>query len=87
MKIVILFLAISCSFFSCAEKKNKETSAIAYFARTDSGLQTGNIKMIPIQTSKGSFNVWTKRIGNNPRMKLLLLNGGPGATHEYFECM
>ncbi|MEX2190428.1 MAG: proline iminopeptidase-family hydrolase, partial [Bacteroidota bacterium] len=32
------------------------------------------------------FNVWTKRVGNNPRMKLLLLHGGPGATHEYFEC-
>lgn len=31
--------------------------------------------------------MWTKRIGNNPRLKLLLLNGGPGATHEYFECM
>ena len=28
-----------------------------------------------------------KRIGNNPKIKLLLLNGGPGATHEYFECM
>ena len=26
------------------------------------------------------------RIGNNPKIKLLLLNGGPGATHEYFEC-
>lgn len=43
--------------------------------------------MIPVQTTKGTFNVWTKRIGNNPAIKLLLLNGGPGATHEYFECM
>jgi proline iminopeptidase len=31
--------------------------------------------------------VWTKKLGDNPKMKLLLLNGGPGATHEYFECM
>ena len=44
------------------------------------------MKVIPITTSKGIFNVWTKRIGNNPKIKLLLLNGGPGATHEYFEC-
>jgi proline iminopeptidase len=29
--------------------------------------------------------VWTKRIGNNPRLRLLLLHGGPGATHEYLE--
>jgi proline iminopeptidase len=41
--------------------------------------------MIPIQTASGEFKVWTKRVGNNPRMKLLLLHGGPGATHEYFE--
>ena len=42
--------------------------------------------MIPITTPKGTLNVWTKRIGNNPKIKVLLLNGGPGATHEYFEC-
>lgn len=42
--------------------------------------------MIPVETPKGKFSVWTKRIGNNPKMKILLLNGGPGATHEYFEC-
>lgn len=42
--------------------------------------------MIPINTSKGVFNVWTKKVGDNPRIKVLLLHGGPGATHEYFEC-
>lgn len=47
---------------------------------------TGGIRMIPIQTPKGEFRVWTKRVGNNPRIKLLILHGGPGATHEYFEC-
>jgi proline iminopeptidase len=44
------------------------------------------VKIIPIETPKGKFNVWTKTIGKNPTMKLLLLNGGPGGTHEYFEC-
>jgi proline iminopeptidase len=29
--------------------------------------------------------VWTKRVGDNPRIKVLLLHGGPGGTHEYFE--
>ena len=38
-----------------------------------------------MQTPQGSFHVWTKRVGNNPRIKVLLLHGGPGATHEYFE--
>ena len=37
----------------------------------------GGIKMIPISTPKGKFNVWTKRIGNNPKIKVLLLHGGP----------
>lgn len=43
--------------------------------------------MIPITTPKGTFNVWTKRAGNNPRVKVLLLHGGPGVTHEYLEAM
>jgi len=47
---------------------------------------TGGVKMVPVETPKGTFKVWTKRVGNNPRIKLLLLHGGPGMTHEYFEC-
>lgn len=46
---------------------------------------TGGVRMIPIATAKGPFRVWTKRVGNNPSLKVLLLHGGPGATHEYFE--
>ncbi len=54
-----------------------------YSGRDD--VLSGGVKMIPIDTPKGPFNVWTKRVGNHPTMKLLLLHGGPGATHEYFE--
>lgn len=46
---------------------------------------SGGVRLIPITTAYGKFKVWTKRFGNNPRVKLLLLHGGPGATHEYFE--
>lgn len=46
---------------------------------------SGGVRMIPIETPKGTFKVWTKRVGNNPSTKLLLLHGGPGATHEGFE--
>jgi proline iminopeptidase len=45
----------------------------------------GGVRTIPITTPLGTFNVWTKRIGNNPGLKVLLLHGGPGATHDYFE--
>jgi proline iminopeptidase len=45
----------------------------------------GGVRMIPVETPKGTFRVWTKRVGNNPRIKVLLLHGGPGVTHEYLE--
>lgn len=51
--------------------------------RTD--VLAGGVRMIPITTPKGTYKVWTKRTGNNPTIKVLLLHGGPGATHEYFE--
>ena len=41
--------------------------------------------MIPIKTPVGELKVWTKRVGNNPKIKVLLLHGGPGGTHEFFE--
>ncbi len=46
---------------------------------------SGGVKMIPVQTPSGDYRVWTKRTGNNPRIKVLLLHGGPGGTHEYLE--
>jgi proline iminopeptidase len=48
---------------------------------------SGGVKMIPINTPKGTFRVWTKRVGNNPTIKVLLLHGGPGVTHEYLEAL
>ncbi len=46
---------------------------------------SGGARMIPVDTPAGTFRVFTKRVGNNPRVRLLLLHGGPGVTHEYFE--
>ena len=46
---------------------------------------SGGSRRIPITTPAGRFEVWTKRVGNNPSLRLLLLHGGPGCTHEYFE--
>ena len=46
---------------------------------------SGGVRVIPINTPKGEFKVWTKRVGNNPRVKVLLLHGGPACTHEYWE--
>jgi hypothetical protein len=63
--------------------KEFPASYLDYSGRDD--MLSGGARMIPIQTPKGSFNVWTKRIGNHPTMKVLLLHGGPGESHEYLE--
>jgi proline iminopeptidase len=46
---------------------------------------SGGVRMVAVNTPAGEFKVWTKRVGNNPELKVLLLHGGPGATHEYLE--
>ena len=79
-----ILLITSILFFNSCQKNSVTQNE--YFKKSADSIQTGGIKNIPITTPKGTFNVWTKRIGNNPKVKVLLLNGGPGATHEYFEC-
>ncbi|MFV8374990.1 proline iminopeptidase-family hydrolase [Flavobacterium sp. LB1P71] len=89
MKLKVLICSvISIFFFSNCQEKSKEdpikANYLDFSKRDDQG--TGGIKMIPIKTPKGTFNVWTKRVGNNPTIKVLLLHGGPGLTHELYEC-
>jgi len=89
MKILIgLFLYCTLILSACNTSNLVASNAANNYhdttGRTD--IFAGGIQMIPIQTDKGIFNVWTKRVGNNPKTKVLLLHGGPGATHEYFEC-
>src|ERR1700756_610421 len=48
----------------------------------DSLVRTGGSRMIDIG---GGNHVWTKKVGNGP-IQVLLLHGGPGADHSYFEC-
>ncbi|MCZ4318902.1 proline iminopeptidase-family hydrolase [Aequorivita viscosa] len=91
MKAKLIFISlIAMLLFSCGKKqeaiKTETDCKSTYFDYSNSDDQiTGGIKMIPITTPKGTFNVWTKRMGNNPKMKVLLLHGGPGGTHEFFE--
>ncbi|MCG3121143.1 MAG: Proline iminopeptidase [bacterium] len=50
--------------------------------QTPGAVQAGGVRMIPLREG---YRVWTKRFGNSP-IKVLLLHGGPAATHEYMEC-
>ena len=70
---------------ACNEKENTQITVNSYFQYNDT-FESAGIKMIPIQTPVGNFKVWTKRFGNNPKIKILLLHGGPAMTHEYMEC-
>lgn len=69
---------------AAAEPPRTPTLA-SYHAATGDDAWTGGVRMIPIHTAHGDFRVWTKRVGHNPRIKVLLLHGGPGGTHEAFE--
>jgi proline iminopeptidase len=82
----LLFCCCLLFLFSCNNSGTEKTAVAAVDENLFKEVQTGGIQVIPIETPKGKFNIWTKRIGNNPKIKVLLLNGGPGATHEYFEC-
>ena len=83
----LLILAIISCKQEHAENHEAESKASNYWSFDGRDDQyTGGIKLIPINTPKGTFKVWTKRMGNNPSKKVLLLHGGPGMTHELYEC-
>ncbi|MEM7548724.1 MAG: proline iminopeptidase-family hydrolase [Bacteroidota bacterium] len=93
MKNLIIILSISFVLTSCSQKEQQSENEVEskipdnYLDYSGTDVEfTGGVKMIPIQTPKGEFNVWTKRVGNNPKIKVLLLHGGPGMTHELYEC-
>lgn len=83
ISFIFLFF-ISCNTNTTTEKK--QITVAEYFNDTTTGVKSGGVKMIPITTPVGTFKVWTKKFGNHPRIKILLLHGGPATTHEYMEC-
>jgi len=70
---LLFLLAFIIAFASCKQSTSTaEHNALAtYFTYGDS-IESGGVRMIPIATPVGTFNVWTKRFGSNPKTKLLL---------------
>jgi proline iminopeptidase len=85
MRMALVLIAASAAAATSGTAERPAPALATYFGERDPGLQAGGVRRIPIHTPKGDFTVWTKRFGSNPRIKVLLLHGGPGATHEYFE--
>lgn len=75
---ILLATSLSCN-------QSPAPNACDYLKNEESGVKNGGIRMISLDG--GKYKVWTKRIGNNPKIKVLLLHGGPACTHEYWECM
>ena len=81
--IRIVSFASVCIFVlltSCATTERPTANYLNF--KTPTPVQAGGIQMIELAEG---YQVWTKRFGNSP-MKVLLLHGGPAATHEYLEC-
>ena len=83
MKKIAALLACLLLPFSCLAQSAPPAGYYSHAGHDD--VLSGGVKMIPITTPLGRFKVWTKRVGNNPKLAVLLLHGGPGMTHEYFE--
>ena len=80
--VAVALLAVACG----PPPSPAPSKSISYFDNTGrEDVLGGGARKISIHTPKGDFQVWTKRVGNNPTLKVLLLHGGPGFTHEYLE--
>ena len=82
----ISFLLIAIIVMACNQNKSTDSSALKTYFNYPDSIEAGGVRLIPIQTPVGNFKVWTKRFGTNPKIKILLLHGGPAMTHEYMEC-
>lgn len=71
---------------SCQSPATSSTSGNSNYFNYGDSVEGAGVRLIPIKTPSGNFKVWTKRYGNNPKIKVLLLHGGPAMTHEYMEC-
>src|SRR3954471_20817234 len=86
MKKVLLALAFLLPLALAGSAASAAPPQASYFSRTGHpDAWSGGARMIEIATPKGKFHVWTKRVGNNPRLKVLLLHGGPAMGHDYLE--
>lgn len=93
MNRLLIFLLLAVSLTACVQNEedeviikdtNKKEVKNDYWDYSTTGeFQAAGIQMVPL---KEGYKVWTKRIGNNEDIKVLLLHGGPALTHEYMLC-
>ena len=83
MKKIILSTIIVCAFYACMQSPKNVNNKVNITNKDSTYIvKTGGAKMVLVD---GKYNVWTKKIGEG-KIKILLLHGGPGFSHDYFEC-
>src|SRR5579862_6619185 len=82
MKVAFLTILVSSIFYACIQPQKATPSTETTAQDSAYEVKTGGNKMILID---GKYNVWTKKIRDG-KIKVLLLHGGPGFSHDYFEC-
>ncbi|MFA5973459.1 MAG: proline-specific peptidase family protein [Lentimicrobiaceae bacterium] len=83
---LLTFILVTLLVASCKQKTDSTDASVADYFNYGDSIESAGVRMIPVKTPVGEFKVWTKRFGNNPKIKILLLHGGPAMTHEYMEC-
>lgn len=77
-----LWIALTAlTLIACQSPQNQNPPPQTNPTTTDS-IKTGGNKLITID---GKYKVWTKKTGDG-NIKVLLLHGGPGFSHDYMEC-
>jgi proline iminopeptidase len=83
MRNIFLFCLLSMFITACNQPtKPAENKEAGNGAAMPDEIKTGGVKMILVD---GKYHVWTKKVGDG-KIKVLLLHGGPGFSHDYFEC-
>jgi proline iminopeptidase len=83
MRNLISTLLTAICIYACNQSpKTVDNTSASNIKDTNYIVKTGGCKMIQVD---GKYNVWTKKIGDG-KIKVLLLHGGPGFSHDYMEC-
>ena len=83
MKNLLITIYIATCICSCSQSpKTIDTVLNQDSVSATNEVKTGGCKMIQVD---GKYNVWTKKVGKG-KIKVLLLHGGPGFSHDYMEC-
>jgi len=76
--VVIQILALLLMPAPITLRQNSRAGPLPGLLSRDDVLGRRRVKFDPVKTPKGTFHVWTKRVGNNPTMKVLLLHRRSG---------